>query len=129
LRKAINCLDEATAIVPANWQALLLRGKALQTLGEHEEALMTFPRAQECDSTQVMVAVELGATAGRVGQHDRAVRVMEAVAREHPDDPRLPVNLGCPPSFCRISRPPAAPLNERSNLNRNETRIDTCRSC
>jgi Flp pilus assembly protein TadD len=94
LRKAIWCFDEALAIVPANWQALLLRGKALQTLGEHEEALTTFLRAHQCDSTQVMVAVETGAAAGRVGRHDLAVRVMEAAAREHPDDPRLPFNLG-----------------------------------
>jgi hypothetical protein len=94
LRKAIKCFDEALAIIPANWKALLLRGKALQTLGEHEEALTTFLRAHECDPTQVMVAVEMGAAAGRVGRHDVAVRVMEAAARERPDDPRLPFNLG-----------------------------------
>jgi tetratricopeptide (TPR) repeat protein len=94
LRKAIKCFDEALAIIPANWQALLLRGKAFQTLGEHEEALTTFLCAHECNPTQVMVAVETGAAAGRVGRHDVAVRVMEAAAQEHPDDPRLPFNLG-----------------------------------
>jgi tetratricopeptide (TPR) repeat protein len=94
LRKAIKRFDEALAIIPTNWSALLLRGKALQMLGEHEEALTTLERAHECDPTQIMVAVELGAAAGRVGRHDVGVRVMEAAAREHPDDPRLPFNLG-----------------------------------
>jgi tetratricopeptide (TPR) repeat protein len=92
LWKAIKCFDEALAIIPANWKSLLLRGKALQTLGEHEEALAMFLRAHECDPTQVMVAVEVGAAAGRVSRHDVAVRVMESAAREHPDDPRLPFN-------------------------------------
>jgi tetratricopeptide (TPR) repeat protein len=94
LREAIRCFDEALAIIPANWQALLLQGKAYQCLGEYEQALTALLRAHECEPTQVMVAVETGAAAGRVGRHEVAVRVMEAAAREHPDDPRLPFNLG-----------------------------------
>jgi tetratricopeptide (TPR) repeat protein len=94
LREAIRCFEEALAIVPANWQALLLMGKAHQCLGEYEQALAALLRAHECEPTQLMVAVETGAAAGRVGRHDVAVRVMEAAAREHPDDPRLPFNLG-----------------------------------
>jgi tetratricopeptide (TPR) repeat protein len=94
LRQAIHCFEQALDIVPSNWQAMLLMGKTFQGLGEHEQALAAFLRAHECEPEHIMVAVETGAAAGRLGQHDLAVRVMEPVARQHPEDPRLPINLG-----------------------------------
>jgi tetratricopeptide (TPR) repeat protein len=94
LREAIRRFEQALDIVPGNWQAMLLMGKALQSLGEHEQALTAFLRAHQCAPTQLMVAVEAGSAAGRVGQHDVAIRVMASAARHHPEDPRLPFNLG-----------------------------------
>jgi tetratricopeptide (TPR) repeat protein len=94
VREAIRCFEQALAIVPTNWQAMLLLGKAHQCLAEHEQALAAFLQAQKCEPTQVMIAVEVGSAAGRLGQHDLAIRVMEAAHQHHPDDPRLPFNLG-----------------------------------
>jgi tetratricopeptide (TPR) repeat protein len=94
MREAIRCFEQALAMVPTNWQALLLTGKAHQSLGEHEQALAVFLRAHECAPTQLMVIVEAGAAAGRLGQHELAVRLMEGAVQQHPEDPRLPFNLG-----------------------------------
>jgi hypothetical protein len=38
-------------------------------------------------------ALEAGTTAGRLGRHDVAIRVMESASERHPDDSRLPFNL------------------------------------
>jgi tetratricopeptide (TPR) repeat protein len=94
LREAIECFEEALEIFPDNWRALLLMGKAYQALRKHEQALEVLLRAHDCEPTQLMVAVEASAEAGRVGRHDLAIRILEAAAEEHPDDPRLPFNLG-----------------------------------
>jgi tetratricopeptide (TPR) repeat protein len=94
MREAIRCFEQALAIIPTNWQAMLLIGKAQQSLGEHEQALAAFLRAHECEPDRLMVIIEAGAAAGRVGRHDLAVRLMESAARQHPEDPRLPFNLG-----------------------------------
>jgi Flp pilus assembly protein TadD len=94
LREAIRCFDEVLDIHPTNWQAMVFMGKAFESLGKREQALETFLRAHECAPTQVGVAVEAGAAAGRLGRHDVAVRVLEMAARHHPEDPRLPCNLG-----------------------------------
>jgi tetratricopeptide (TPR) repeat protein len=93
LRKAIKAFEQALAIIPTNWRAMLLMGKAFQSLGDWEQSLTAFVRAHDCAPAELSAALEAGSSAGRLGRHDLAIRVMEAVARHHPDDPRLAFNL------------------------------------
>ena len=65
---------------------MLLIGKAFQSLGELEPALSWFLRAHDCVPAHPSVAKEVGYAAGRLGQHEVAVRVMQTAAREHPED-------------------------------------------
>lgn len=101
LRKAAIAFEQALAIIPTNWRAMVLMGKAHEALGDLEQALTAFLRAHDCVPEELVVALEAGSAAGRLGRHDVAVRVMESAVRHHPDDPRLPFNLGLSYLFMR----------------------------
>jgi tetratricopeptide (TPR) repeat protein len=94
LRKAVQLFEQVIDLNPANWQSMILIGKAFQSLGELEPALSWFLRADDCVPGRPAVAKEVGFAAGRLGQHDIAIRVMQAAAKEHPNDPALHLNLG-----------------------------------
>ena len=94
LRQAVQLFQQVIELNPANWQSMLFIGKAFQSLGELEPALTWFLRAHDCVPGHPSVAKEAGFAAGRLGQHDVAVRVMQAAAKEHPEDPALHLNLG-----------------------------------
>jgi tetratricopeptide (TPR) repeat protein len=93
LRKAVKAFEQALAIIPTNWRAMVLMGKALQSLGDNERALEVLLRANDCVPDEFIPALEAGTTAGRLGRHDVAIRVMESAFERHPDDSRLPFNL------------------------------------
>jgi tetratricopeptide (TPR) repeat protein len=101
LRKAIKAFEQALGIIPTNWHAMVLIGKAFQSLGEHDHALDAFLRAHDCAPGELIVALEAGSSAGRVGRHDVAIRIMETAAGYHPADPRLPFNLSLSYLFVR----------------------------
>ena len=94
LQRAIGLLQDVLAINPANWAAMLMSGKAHESLGRLEDALGCFRRAQEFAPTDAAVAKEAGSAAGRCGRHDLAVELMLPAAAEHPGDPALQSNLG-----------------------------------
>jgi Flp pilus assembly protein TadD len=103
---------------------MVLMGKAFQSLGETEQALTAFLNAHECAPEELIVALEAGLSAGRLGRHDEAVRVMESAARHHPDDSRLPFNLGLSYLFlgdfarAREAIDPAIELEPQRDVNR-----------
>src|SRR5437764_10399471 len=86
LRQAVQLFQQVIELNPANWQSMLFVGKAFQSLGELEPALTWFLRAYHCVPAHPSVAKEVGFAAGRLGQHDVAVRVMQSAAKEHPED-------------------------------------------
>jgi tetratricopeptide (TPR) repeat protein len=94
LRKAIELYQQVLEINRVNWPAMVGIGKAFQTLGELEQALSWFARANECVPDNPSVAKEVGYAAGRLGKHDVAVRVMESVAKQHPNNAGLQTNFG-----------------------------------
>ena len=94
LRQAVQLFEQVIELNPANWQSMLFIGKAFQSLGELESCLTWFLRAHDCVPAHPSVAKEVGFAAGRLGQHDVAVRVMQAAAKEHPRDAGLQLNLG-----------------------------------
>src|SRR5215212_6137607 len=51
LRKAVRIFQQVLALNPANWGSMFFIGKALQSLGELEQALLWFTRAHECVPT------------------------------------------------------------------------------
>jgi tetratricopeptide (TPR) repeat protein len=93
LRNAIKAFEQALAIIPTNWRAMVLMGKTFQSLGDNEMALEAFLRAHDCVPDEFIPALEAGTSAGRLGRHDVAIRVMESATERHPDDSRLPFNL------------------------------------
>ena len=94
LRKAIELYHQVLELNPASWQSMVFIGKAFQSLGELEQALSWFSRANECVPDNPSVAKEVGYAAGRLGKHDVAVRVMEAVAKQNQDNAGLQTNFG-----------------------------------
>jgi tetratricopeptide (TPR) repeat protein len=94
LRKAIEIYQQVLEINPANWPSMLFIGKAFQSLGELEQALSWFVRAHESVPDNPSVAKEVGSAAGRLGKHDVAVRVMEAIAKQNQDNAGLQTNFG-----------------------------------
>ena len=94
LRKAIELYQQVLQINPVNWPAMIGIGKAFQSFGELEQALSWFSRANECVPDNPAVAKEVGYAAGRLGKHDTAVRVMEAVAKQNQDNAGLQTNFG-----------------------------------
>ena len=68
--------------------------KAFQSLEEFEQSLAWFMHAYDCVPENPSVAKEVGYAASRLGKHDVAVRVMESVAKQNPDDAALQCNLG-----------------------------------
>jgi len=94
LRKAIELYQQVLELNPANWPAMVGIGKAFQSLGELEQALTWFLRAHDFVPDNPSVAKEVGYAAGRLRKHDVAIRVMEVVAKQHPNNAGLQWNLG-----------------------------------
>jgi tetratricopeptide (TPR) repeat protein len=94
LRKAMGLHQQVLELNPVNWPSMFAIGKAFQSLGELENALSWFTKAHECVPDNPSIAKEVGYAAGRLGKHDIAVRVMEAVVKQHPNNAGLQINFG-----------------------------------
>ena len=94
LRQAIELYQQVLGLNPVNWSSMVMIGKAFQSLGELEQALSWFSQASECVPDNPAVAKEVGYAAGRLGKHDVAVRAMEAVVKQHPNNAGLQTNFG-----------------------------------
>jgi len=94
LRKAIEIFQQVLELNPASWQSMFFVAKAFQSLGEFEQSLVWFLRAYDYAPENPSVAKEAGYAASRLGKHDIALRVMESVAKQNPDDAALHCNLG-----------------------------------
>jgi Tfp pilus assembly protein PilF len=94
LRKAIGLYQQVLEINPASWQSMFFIGKAFQSLGELDQAFSWFARANETVPENPSVAKEYGGVAGQLGRHEVAIRALEAVAMQHPNDAGLQTNFG-----------------------------------
>ena len=94
LRQAIELHQQVLSLNPINWSAMCMIGKAYQSFGELDQALSWFSKAHECVPDNPSIAKEVGYAAGRLGKHDVAVRVMEAVVKQHPNNAGLQTNFG-----------------------------------
>jgi tetratricopeptide (TPR) repeat protein len=94
LRKAIELYQHVIEVNPANWQSMFFIGKAFQSLGELDQAFSWFARAKETVPDNPSVAKEYGGVAGQLGKHEIAIRALETVAMQHPNDAGLQTNFG-----------------------------------
>ena len=93
VRVGIACLDRVLAIDPANWSASWIRGKGLQSLGDHGAAVESFRSAYRMNPAHQDVAREFAEELLETRQFDDAVRVAREVSNRHPDDGGLKANL------------------------------------
>jgi tetratricopeptide (TPR) repeat protein len=93
LRAGIACLDRALALAPSNWAALWIRGKAFQSLGEHQSAADSFGRAYQIQSANPDVGRELVVELLETRVFARAVDIAEQLAVQHPQNAGLQANL------------------------------------
>ena len=83
--EALTELDAALAIQPANaiWHAQ--RGYLLEELDRTEDAADAYQRSFDLDGDDREVALALGATLARLRRFGAALRIFEALARQHHD--------------------------------------------
>ena len=94
LHKASVLFERAASVAPENAAPLLFLGKIEERLGNAEACVDWLKRANELEPNNLIVVLELGGALGRSGKHAESASVMMAVARSHPNDPRIHVNLG-----------------------------------
>jgi tetratricopeptide (TPR) repeat protein len=93
LGEGIGYLDAALRLVPNNWTAWWLRGKAQQALGDHEGAYESLRRAHGINSGHVDVAREFVAECLETGRAAEGAEIAEALSRREPKNAGLLANL------------------------------------
>jgi Flp pilus assembly protein TadD len=93
LHAGIACLDRVLVIAPANWAALWVRGKAFQSLGDHQSAADSFGQAYQFQSANPDVGRELVLELLETGSYPRALAIAERLAGQHPENAGLRANL------------------------------------
>jgi Flp pilus assembly protein TadD len=93
LRNGIACLNRALTLVPSNWAALWVRGKAQQALGDHAAARDSFRAAYTLRPDNPDVGRELVAELLELSDFRGAVPVAERLAESAPTDAGLRANL------------------------------------
>jgi Flp pilus assembly protein TadD len=93
LRAGIACIDRVLALSPTSWSALWVRGKALQSLGEHAGARKSFASAYEIQPSNPDVGREYVLELFETRMFSKAVNVSEKLAGDHPTDAGLRANL------------------------------------
>ena len=93
IRVGIACIDRVLQINPKNWSALWVRGKGLQSLGEHRIAIESFLAAYHLNSDDPEMGRELGAELLEAGRFADAVQVDRTISNQRPQDAGLKANL------------------------------------
>ena len=94
LRKGIAHLHQALTINPDSWQSRFFIGKALQCLGDHDEALTEFTDAIRLAPENDSLALEAANEALEVGRFDLAAKLLRPALERKPNDPVLLHNSG-----------------------------------
>ncbi|MBV8667065.1 MAG: tetratricopeptide repeat protein [Burkholderiaceae bacterium] len=94
LRKASTLFQAAAKVEPENAAPLLFLGKIEERLGNVDACIEWLSQANELAPGNPIVALELGGALGRAGRHVESASMMGPVARLHPNDARIHVNLG-----------------------------------
>jgi tetratricopeptide (TPR) repeat protein len=93
LREGIGYLDAALQLVPGNWAAWWVRGKAQQALGDHEAAYESLRRAYAINSGHVDVGREFVAECLETGRGAEGAEIAEVLSRREPKNAGLLANL------------------------------------
>lgn len=91
LEDALALLDRAQALARGDLELApeiaLLKGLALNQLGENAEALREFDRVLAEDPEHPEARLERALALFELGRFDEATRALEAITRDHPDEP------------------------------------------
>ena len=93
LRAGIACLDRVLGLSPTNWSAFWVRGKALQSLGQHETAMSSFAGAYALQPGNPDVGREYVLELFETKAFSNAVGISMKLAQDHPTDAGLRANL------------------------------------
>lgn len=93
LKAGIACIDRALSMVPSNWAALWVRGKAFQALDDHLQAHGSFASAYALQPENPDVGRELGVECLELGKFAEAVTIAEHLTKVAPQDAGLRANL------------------------------------
>lgn len=91
-RKALQHLQQCTAMLPEHWPSLWVIGKIWQALGEQQTALAHFARAVHLHPTQVDLLREASIAAVDAGAPAEAVQFSALALQQRPDDSGLLCN-------------------------------------
>lgn len=94
LNKALKHFEEASSIAPTNGAPMLFIAKIKQRFGDYDGSLEWLKRANAVEPGNLILAIETGATLGRLGKHKEAAAMLEVAAQHHPQEPRILCNLG-----------------------------------
>jgi tetratricopeptide (TPR) repeat protein len=93
VRVGVACFDQVLVLAPRYWQALWLRGKGLQALGDHSRAVASFRDAYRIQPADIDVGRELEAELLEVRGFAEAVTVARAMSAIVPANAGLEANL------------------------------------
>lgn len=94
LNKALKHFEAASSLAPTNGAPMLFIAKIKQRFGDYDGSLEWLQKANAVEPGNLILAIETGATLGRLGKHREAATVLEVAAHHHPHEPRIQCNLG-----------------------------------
>jgi tetratricopeptide (TPR) repeat protein len=93
LRRGVACFELVLQLVPGNWSAMWLKGKAHQALHELDLALQAFRAAYQLEQNNPDVGRELVQALLDTGANREAAEIANEVAERHPENAGLVANL------------------------------------
>jgi tetratricopeptide (TPR) repeat protein len=106
--RALEILQERPDWPTMQFEASVLTGQALRTLGRYREALRPLEQAAALRPGDLGVAFELGWCYKRTHRLAQAIDVLERAARDHADEPLVHYNLAC---YWSLAHNPAKALD------------------
>ncbi|MEO5804044.1 MAG: tetratricopeptide repeat protein [Verrucomicrobiota bacterium] len=82
--RALTCFEEALRVEPANPDALVKKGTALEALRKMPEAIETYDRAIAADSSMTVAYLYKGGVLNRLQRFTEAMECYEQALRTHP---------------------------------------------
>ena len=93
LRRGVACFELVLPLVPGNWTAMWLKGKAHQALDERDLAVQAFRAAYQLEQNNPDVGRELVQALLDTSANREAATIANEVAERHPEDAGLVANL------------------------------------
>jgi tetratricopeptide (TPR) repeat protein len=93
LARGIELMRQAVAIIPANWAAWWIVGKAHQALGDSQQACDAFAKAFRLNKAHVDVTREYMYECLNLGNPDKGIPLARYALALQPDDAGLTANL------------------------------------